>query len=240
MKYEELVGLIFKVEELFDSIFIPNNNEKEKGKNHFIKELVDNAKDNSKRIDTYKIVSDEDVYEDFICLVCKELTNNLNFCTSCDKNCCLECMIKLNDICPNCRKGPYVTRGFTRNEKKIFNTIKIKCPYDCGEISSNEKYNSHLNSCVKNIKTFICNNCKKIIETPASNQEFINDHMKICLKDCNFCYENYSLMDYSKHESICLDRIINSLKKFIEKSKENPQTDEFKTIVRYIRNILDS
>ncbi len=205
-----------------DSIFKPNYNEQEKGENNFIKELVDNAKDNSKRIETYQIVSDEVMYEDFICIVCLELTNNLNCCAFCDKTSCLECKIKLNDICPYCRSQPYITRGFTRNEKKTFNNIKIKCPNDCGEISSNENYKSHLNSCIKRIKTFICNYCKNIIEAPASNQEFINDHMKICSKNCNFCQKNYSLMDFNKHESICLDRIINSLKKIIEKSKENP------------------
>ena len=238
MKIEELVELIVKAEEIFNTNYIRDT--KDYRGNSFISEIFDNTREMYKRIETHQILSKKDAYEDFICLLCMKLTNNPNLCVSCDKSCCLECEIKLNNGCPHCMNQPYVTRSFVRFEKKFFDSIEVKCPYDCGEILLNENYNTHLNTCIKKIKTFICNNCKKIIETSASNEEMTNDHMRICRKACNFCHEDYSLMYYIKHEANCLERIIINLKKFIEKSKQNQQTEEFKTIVRCLRNILDS
>jgi len=154
-------------------------------------------------------------------------------CVFCEKSCCKDCVTKLNDTCPNCCKKPYETRGFSRHEKKYYNSIRIKCPLECGEISSCETYYSHLNNCRNNTQKFECKNCAKIIETQSSNQDNVNIHLNFCKKKCNYCYKSFPLVHYNKHESKCIERITKMIGKVLEWIIENQNID-LDSVVSYL------
>ena len=159
-------------------------------------------------------------------------------CADCEKCTCNECIKKINNSCLNCKLEPYENRNFTKFEKKILNSIKINCPNDCGEISSYETLQTHLKICKNKIKTFKCKNCEKIIETQAFNEDIINEHLRICEKLCKFCGTKCNLLNFYLHESKCLDRISNIFSKFLEWISINKDTEEFKMIIRFLRNFL--
>ena len=140
--------------------------------------------------------------------------------------------------CPNCKKEPYETRNFSRIEKNLFNSIKIKCPNDCGEILSYETYCPHLNFCKNNIKTFKCQNCEKKFETKACNQDIVNEHLNSCEKICKFCREKFNLLNFCLHERKCLERILKIFSKFLDYMSHNQESEDFKTIMSFIRKFL--
>jgi hypothetical protein len=175
----------------------------------FISEIDDNSKNCSRKIDTNLIITDENFYENFICVVCLELSDNLNVCVKCEKICCKECIGNLIDNCPICRQKPFFTRPLCRSLTNIFNSLRLKCPYQCGEILFYERYHNHLDTCKNKIKTFKCYNCNEIFQIHTLiDSEIINTHLSKCQKKCNYCNSNVPLIKYIQHESECIDKIL--------------------------------
>ena len=142
-------------------------------------------------------------------------------CVSCEKSCCKDCASRLNTTDSDITKQPEESRSYVQTERENDSSIKIICPYYCGENLSDETYYAHLNSCKNTIKTLQCKNCNKNIEPQASNQGGNNDHLGVCKKNCKLCEKNFYLMNYYHPKSKCPELLMKMFEKSLQSMREN-------------------
>jgi len=209
---QKLIELIVEIEKFLEAKRKFELNSLRNIEDIFITQINNqNFKSPFTKIDLNLIISEEKIYENLICIVCLDLSDNPNACEKCEKICCKECIKKIDDTCPFCRYKPYSTRALSLIEKSILNSLKLNCPYECGEIIYYERYHYHLNTCRNKLKTFNCNNCKEIFELQSyPYTDIVNTHLSKCEKKCIYCSLKIPLIDFVRHEYECLEKILLS------------------------------
>ena len=206
---------------------------------NYFNEFKSESDANLRKIQTDHILSNENFYSSFTCVVCTEFNDDYNCCVKCCKTCCNNCIKKSNNKCPYCRQEPFNTRKLTLLEKSFMNFLEIECPYNCGKILKYDRYYGHFDECVNIIKTFKCSNCEILLKAKESDKSNLNNHLKFCIRSCKNCDLKYPLIDFDRHVEGCNDRILVNLEKFVDWSKKNEGNYKIENLKNLIRDISD-
>ncbi len=147
----------------------------------------------------------EDIRE-FNCVICLQIVDLPIACNKCESLMCTNCIdvyLKINEKCPKCKEN-YSKKTINRILMNILNRSEFKCPLNCKEIVSYEKYKKHLEICENLDEKVTCIYCKEIVYL---NEDFnFFNHEDICnqLKaNCPFCDICVKKIEYPQHLDIC-------------------------------------
>ena len=155
----------------------------------------------------------ETTLEALTCPICAELIRDITDCLYCGnifcKNCIDECIKKVNDSCPICRRHPFKSSG-SRALKNLVLNIKLKCPNElCKEKIEYAEYINHLKNC--KYRKYYCKNEGCTYENIVDNIKDIEEHSKICknkLIKCIYCEKEMKEIDYENHATCECSQIV--------------------------------